>query len=63
MMTFRQAIELAEIEAAMAAERAFERFLEAFENDEHPEIISQLENEAAIAQHHHDETLEQDPAH
>ena len=62
-MTYRQAIELAEIEAAVAAERAFERFLEAFENDEHPEIISQLENEAAIAKHHHDEIIDEDLAH
>lgn len=51
-MTYQEAIELAEVEA----EIAFERFLKAFEDDEHPEIVDQLNNEAAIAQQRYETT-------
>jgi len=46
-MTFQQSLELAELEADIAAER----YLEAFEAEEHPEILEQLNTEAAIARH------------
>lgn len=48
-MTFQQSLELAELEADIAAER----YLEAFEAEEHPEILEQLNTEAAIARHHY----------
>lgn len=46
-MTLQQSLELAELEADIAAER----YLEAFEADEHPEILEQLNTEATIARH------------
>ena len=46
-MTFQQSLELAELEADIAVER----YLEAFEAEEHPEILEQLNTEAAIARH------------
>lgn len=50
-MTFQQSLELAELEADIA----FERYLEAFDTNEHPEILEQLNIEAALAHHrYHD---------
>ena len=46
-MTWEQTLELAELEADIAQER----FLTAFEADEHPEILEQLRTEATISRH------------
>lgn len=58
-MTFQQSLELAELEADISAERYFE----AFEADEHPEILEQLNTEAMIAHHRYNETCNSDLAH
>ena len=58
-MTLQQSLELAELEADIAAER----FLEAFEADEHPEILKQLNTEATIARHKYYEAYNADLAH
>ena len=57
--TLQQSLELAELEADIAAER----FLEAFEADEHPEILEQLNTEATIARHKYYEAYSADLAH
>ncbi len=44
-MTYQQSLDLAELEADIA----FERYLEAFDRDEHPEGMEQLNVEATIA--------------
>ncbi|WP_201454943.1 hypothetical protein [Ahrensia marina] len=58
-MTFQQSLDLAELEA----ELAHERFLSAFETDEHPEIVEQLNIEAILAQQRYEESVKSDPAH
>ena len=58
-MTFEQTLELTEIEADMA----FERYLEAFNADEHPEMLDQLTTEAQSAQERYDEMINLVPAH
>jgi len=58
-MTYQQSLELAELEADIA----YEKFLEAFEADEHPEIVEQLNVEASIARHRYYEAYNADLAH
>lgn len=58
-MTFQQTLELAEIEADIA----FERYIEAFNADEHPEMLDQLTTEAHSAQERYDEMINLVPAH
>ncbi len=58
-MTFQQSLELAEIEADLA----FERYLEAFNADEHPEMLDQLTTAAHSAQERYDEIINLVPAH
>lgn len=57
-MTYQQSLELAELEADMAAERYFE----AFEADAHPEVLDQLTIEAEIAHRRYHETYRHDLA-
>ena len=49
-MTFQQTLDLAELEADIA----FERYLEAFNADDHPELLSLLDTEAQLAQQRYD---------
>ena len=58
-MTLQQSLDLAEIEADLA----YEKFLEAFDADEHPEVLEQLNVEATIARHRYYDTLNADLAH
>jgi ribosome assembly protein YihI (activator of Der GTPase) len=58
-MTYQQSLELAELEADIA----YEKYLEAFEADEHPEIVEQLNVEASIARHRYYEAYSEDLAH
>lgn len=58
-MTYQQSLDLAEIEADMA----FERYIDAFNADEHPEMIETLTTEAQIAQQRYDELINLVPAH
>ncbi len=58
-MTYQQSLDLAELEADMA----YEKFLEAFEADEHPEILEQLNVEATIARHRYYDAYIADLAH
>lgn len=58
-MTYQQSLDLAELEADMA----YEKFLEAFEADEHPEILEQLDVEATIARHRYYDAYSADLAH
>lgn len=58
-MTFQQSIDLAEIEADLA----FERYIDAFNADEHPEILDTLSNEAQMAQAKYAEFTNLVPAH
>ena len=58
-MTYQQSLDLAELEADMA----YEKFLEAFEADEHPEILEQLNVEATIARHRYYDAYSADRAH
>ncbi len=58
-MTYQQSIDLAEIEADLA----FERYIDAFNSDEHPEILDRLEIEAQVAQAKYDEFTNLVPAH
>ena len=58
-MTYQQSLDLAELEADMA----YEKFLEAFEADEHPEILEQLNVEATIARHRYYNAYSADLAH
>ena len=58
-MTYQQSLDLAELEADMA----YEKFLEAFEADEHPEILEQLNVEATIARHRYYDAYSEDLAH
>lgn len=58
-MTYEQTLELAEFEADIA----YEKFLEAFDRDEHPEILEQLNVEATIARHRYYEAYNADLAH
>ncbi len=44
-MTYQQSFDLAELEA----DSAFERYLETFDEDEHPEVLEQLNVKATIA--------------
>ncbi|WP_051645241.1 single-stranded DNA-binding protein [Labrenzia sp. DG1229] len=57
-MTLQQSLDLAEIEA----DKAYERFLEAFERDDHPEVIDRLNNESDIARHRYYDALNADLA-
>lgn len=57
-MTFQQTLDLAEIEADLA----FERYIDAFNSDEHPELIDKLSTEAHMAQQRYDETIHLVPA-
>ncbi|WP_169054458.1 hypothetical protein [Nitratireductor sp. XY-223] len=57
-MTYQQSLDLAELEADIA----YEKFLEAFEADEHPEILEQLNVEASIARHRYYEAYNADLA-
>ena len=50
-MTFQQTLDLAEIEADLA----FDRYIDAFNSDEHPEELDRLSIEAQIAQARYDE--------
>ena len=58
-MTYEQSLEIAELKADIAAERYFE----AFELNEHPEILEQLNTEAAIARHKYYDAYNADLAH
>lgn len=58
-MTYQQSLDLAELEADMS----YEKFLEAFEADEHPEILEQLNVEATIARHRYYDAYSADLAH
>lgn len=58
-MTYEQALDLAEFEADIA----LEKFLAAFEAEEHPEVIEQLNVEATIARHRYHEAYNADLAH
>lgn len=58
-MTYQQSLELAELEADIA----YEKYLEAFKAKEHPEIVEQLNVEAAIARHRYYEAYNADLAH
>ena len=58
-MTFEQSLNLAELEADLA----FERYLEAFNADEHPEMLEALTTEAQFAQERYDEIINLVPAH
>lgn len=58
-MTLQQSRDLAEIEADLA----YEKFLEAYEADEHPELIAQLNDAATMARHRYYDTLNTDLAH
>lgn len=58
-MTLQQSLELAELEADIAAER----YMEAFEAKEHPEILEQLNIEATIARHKYYDAYSEDLAH
>ena len=58
-MTLQQSLDLAELEADMA----YEKFIEAFDADEHPEIIEQLNTEATLARHRYYDALNADLAH
>ena len=58
-MTLEQSLDLAELEADIA----YERYLEAFERNEHPEILEQLNTEAAIARHRYYDAYSADLAH
>ncbi len=53
-MTYQQSLDLAELEADIA----FERYLEAFDEDEHPEVLEQLNVEAIIARNRYYELNE-----
>ncbi len=55
-MTYQQSLDLAELEADLA----YEKFLEAFEADEHPEILEQLNIEAIIARNRYCEACDAD---
>ena len=57
-MTLQQSIDLAEVEADIA----YEKYNQASEADEHPEIISQLNVEATIARHRYYDALNADLA-
>lgn len=57
-MTLQKSLELAEIEADMA----HEKFLEAFEADEHPELLDQLNTTATLARHKYYNALHADLA-
>ncbi|MBL4582954.1 MAG: hypothetical protein JKY29_14195 [Gammaproteobacteria bacterium] len=57
-MTLQQSLELAEIEADMA----YEKFLEAFDADEHPELLEQLNTTATLARHRYYDALNSDLA-
>lgn len=58
-MTYQQSLELAELEADLA----FERYLEAFNADDHPELLEALTTEARFAQERYDELIHLVPAH
>jgi len=58
-MTLEQSLDLAELEADIA----YERYLEAFETNEHPEILEQLNTEAALARHRYYDVYSADLAH
>ena len=58
-MTFQQTLDLAEIEADLA----FERYIEAFNAEEHPEMIEALTTQAQIAQERYDEIINLVPAY
>ena len=58
-MTFEQSLDLAELEADIA----YERYLEAFDTNEHPEILEQLNTEAAIARYRYYDAYSADLAH
>jgi uncharacterized membrane protein YgaE (UPF0421/DUF939 family) len=58
-MTFEQSLDLAELEADIA----FERYLEAFDTNEHPEVLEQLNTEAALARHRYHDAYTTDLAH
>ena len=57
-MTYQQSLELAELQADIA----YERYLEAFEADDHPELLEQLSIEATIARHRYYEAYAADLA-
>lgn len=57
-MTYQQSLELAELEADIA----HERYMEAIETDEHPEILELLNTEATIARHKYYEAYHADLA-
>jgi len=58
-MTYEQSLDLAELEADIA----YEKFLEAFEADEHPEVLEQLNVEATLARHRYYDAYSADLAH
>lgn len=57
-MTYQQSLELAEIEADLA----FERYIDAFNADEHPEAVDRLSIDAQLAQAKYDELTNLVPA-
>lgn len=58
-MTFQQSLDLAELEADLA----FDRYIDAFNADEHPEHLEQLSTEAQLAQARYDNLTNIVPAH
>ena len=58
-MTYEQSLDLAELQADMA----FETYLSAFEDGDHPEVIDSLATEALIAQDRCADLRYQDLAH
>lgn len=58
-MTYEQSLDLAELQADMA----FETYLSAFEEDDHPEVIDSLATEALLAQDRFADLRNQDLAH
>ncbi len=58
-MTYQQSLDLAELEADIA----FERYLEAFDEDEYPEVPEQLNVKAASARDQYYEAYSADLAH
>ena len=58
-MTLEQSIDLAELQADMA----FEAYLAAFDEEEHPETLDSLETEARIARSRYDDLRTQGMGH
>lgn len=58
-MTYQKTLDLGEIEAQLA----LERYLDAFEANDHPEILNRLNIEVEIAQQRYGVLTRQHPVH